>query len=704
MFRSTSMADSSFDRLDPAVQHHVVNSLGWRSLRPLQEQAIDPVLDGNHVLLGAPTAGGKTEAAVLPLLSRIVQEDWGGLSVLYICPLRALLNNLLPRIAGYCELVGRRAAVWHGDVGDGERRKVLSDPPDVLLTTSESLEAMFLSRRVDQRFLLGSVRAVVVDEIHAFAGDDRGWHALAMLSRLDDLTGREIQRLGLTATVGNPEELLRWFVCGGLQPKTSVLVPPDESREPEIGIDYVGSVSNAAKVIAGLHRGEKRLVFADSRARVEDLAVGLRSEGVTTFVSHSSLSADERRQAERAFSEGRDCVIVATSTLELGIDVGDLDRVVQLGAPRTVASVLQRMGRTGRRAGSTRNYLFLCTNDVELLQALALERLLSQGWVEPLEAPAWPAHLVGQQLLARTLSAGRLAPSQWPGPLASVFEEAGLIRPTVDAIVQKCLGTGILIEADSGWQIGEAGEREFGRRHFMDVTSLFLTEPLLTVRWGQRVLGQVDPSSLSARDGAKPTILLAGQAWAVGDVDWNRQIVWVEPVDGPGRSRWSGPGGALSAQVCRALRAVLCSNELPTGASARAVAQVGDIRESFWWVEPETTVLEPDAGRTRWWTFAGGRANAGIAAQLGQLGIPVSALDDLTINFAGTVTAGRLREALASVDPESTPNIDARRLEDLKFSACLPVAIGTEVLARRDRDAPTIARAVAENVTTVGSA
>lgn len=689
------MADSSFDRLDPAVQHHVVNSLGWRSLRPLQEQAIAPVLDGNHVLLGAPTAGGKTEAAVLPLLSRIVQEGWGGLSVLYICPLRALLNNLVPRIAGYCELVGRRAAVWHGDVGDADRRKVLADPPDVLLTTPESLEAMFLSRRVDQEFLLGSVQAVVVDEIHAFAGDDRGWHTLAMLSRLDDLTGREIQRLGLTATVGNPDELLRWFVCGGGRPRTAVLVKSEDGRAPEIGIDYVGSVSNAAKVVAGLHRSEKRLVFADSRARVEELAVGLRSEGVTTFISHSSLSADERRQAERAFSEARDCVIVATSTLELGIDVGDLDRVIQLGAPRTVASVLQRMGRTGRRAGSTRNFLFLCTSDAELLQALALERLLSEGWVEHLEAPAWPAHLVGQQLLARTLSAGRLAPSHWPGPLGPVFDEAGLPAPTVNAIVEKCLTTDILVEADLGWQIGEFGEREFGRRHFMDVTSLFLTEPLLSVRWGQRVLGQVDPSSLSARDGKRPTILLAGQAWGVGEVDWNRQTVRVEPVDEPGRSRWAGSGGALSAQVCRGIRAVLRARELPAGATARAIAQMSEVRDSFWWIEADSTVLEPEPGRTKWWTFAGGRANAGIA---GQLGFDVGAIDDLSINFSGTVSATQLREALTAVDPEGAADVDPRRLEDLKFSACLPAGVASEVLARRDRDEEAVRFVLDERV------
>ena len=147
----------------------------------------------------------------------MVDQRWPGLSVLYVCPLRALLNNLYPRVQGYCDLLGRRAAIWHGDIGDAERKRVIAEPPDVLLTTPESIEAMLMSRRVESERLFGGVRAIVVDEIHAFAGDDRGWHLLAILARLDALAGREIQRVGLTATVGNPDWLLDWLVCGGVR-------------------------------------------------------------------------------------------------------------------------------------------------------------------------------------------------------------------------------------------------------------------------------------------------------------------------------------------------------------------------------------------------------------------------------------------------------------------------------------------------------
>ncbi|MGH9186270.1 MAG: DEAD/DEAH box helicase, partial [Acidimicrobiales bacterium] len=151
---------SSFERLHPSLQHHVVNSLGWRSLRPLQDEAIAPVLDGYHALLLAPTAGGKTEAAVLPVLTKVANDGWRPLSVLYLCPLRALLNNLLPRLEGYAGFAGQRVALWHRDVAPSQRQRIVVDPPDVLLTTPESLEAMFLSSRVNAHRLLGGVKAV----------------------------------------------------------------------------------------------------------------------------------------------------------------------------------------------------------------------------------------------------------------------------------------------------------------------------------------------------------------------------------------------------------------------------------------------------------------------------------------------------------------------------------------------------------------
>ena len=201
---------SSFDRLHPALQHHIVNSLGWPALRPLQEVSIDPILRGEHAILLAPTAGGKTEAAIFPVFSRMLTEDWQGLSVLYVCPIKALLNNLEFRLSHYASLLGRSVALWHGDISPSRKAKIVAEPTDILLTTPESLEVMLISRRIDHTRFFANLRCVIIDEVHAFAGDDRGWHLMYLLERLTHIAGREIQRLGLSATVGNPEELSDW--------------------------------------------------------------------------------------------------------------------------------------------------------------------------------------------------------------------------------------------------------------------------------------------------------------------------------------------------------------------------------------------------------------------------------------------------------------------------------------------------------------
>ena len=195
---------SGFDALHPAIQHHIVNSFGWKTLRPLQEKAVDPILRGEHAILLAPTAGGKTEAAIFPILSRMLTEDWSGLSVLYVCPIKALLNNLEPRLREYAELVGRRVELWHGDVRPAARKRILQDPPDLLLTTPESIEVMLTSTITNHRELFSNIQTVIVDEMHAFAGDDRGWHLLSVIERVGHIAGRDIQRLGLSATVGKP--------------------------------------------------------------------------------------------------------------------------------------------------------------------------------------------------------------------------------------------------------------------------------------------------------------------------------------------------------------------------------------------------------------------------------------------------------------------------------------------------------------------
>ena len=175
---------NEFEQLHPSLQYHVVNTLGWSTLRPTQLAAIAPIHAGLHCLLLAPTAGGKTEAAVIPMLSKMLTEAWPGTSVLYICPIKALLNNLEHRLTHYAGLVGRRVEVWHGDISQARKNRALKDAPDILLTTPESIEAMLISVRVDRPAWFGNLRAVIVDELHAFAADDRGRHIRPVRHRL----------------------------------------------------------------------------------------------------------------------------------------------------------------------------------------------------------------------------------------------------------------------------------------------------------------------------------------------------------------------------------------------------------------------------------------------------------------------------------------------------------------------------------------
>ena len=258
---------NSFDRLHPALQHHIVNSLGWKSLRPVQSQSIDAILRGANLIILAPTAGGKTEAAFFPIMSQILEHDWEGLTVLYVSPIKALLNNQQERLERYFELVGRRAAVWHGDVAVSAKKHLVSDPPDCLLTTPESLEGMLTSGSVPHDFLFKHLQCVVVDEVHSFAGDDRGWHLLSVLERITRIAKTDLQRIGLSATVGNPIELLGWLSASSNRPRQVIEPESSAKATAQVQVDYVGDLQNAAAVISKLHKGEKRLVFCDSRAR-----------------------------------------------------------------------------------------------------------------------------------------------------------------------------------------------------------------------------------------------------------------------------------------------------------------------------------------------------------------------------------------------------------------------------------------------------
>jgi ATP-dependent helicase Lhr and Lhr-like helicase len=709
--------------LHPTLAHNLVSTLGWTTLRPLQQEAIEPVLRGDDALLLAPTAGGKTEAAVFPVLTRMSAEGWTGLSALYLCPLKALLNNLLPRLETYGGWTGRRIALWHGDTPASRRKSILADPPDLLLTTPESLESMLVSANVDHHRLFAGLRAVIVDEVHAFGSGDRGWHLLAVLERLSRIAGRRLQRIGLSATVGNPDELLHWLQGSAAEKIAGVVVgavlargdtpPPGDTPDPDgpgppdaklrfaearldLQLDYVGSVENAAKVIAALHRGEKRLVFADSKRLVEMLGAELRARGVTTHLVHASLSQDERRRAEQAFTDGRDCVIVSTSALELGIDVGDLDRVIQVNSPTTVAAFLQRLGRSGRRAGTVRNCLFLAIEQEELLLAAGLLLAWGQGFVEPVAPPPEPRHIVAQQLLALCLQEGRVGERLWQEwlPLSSLVTSA---LPITAYLVEQ----GFVNREDGMLFIGPKAELKFGRRHFMGLMAVFTAPPEFTVLHGREEIGRTDPVLLVDHVDGPRLLLLGGRSWRVTWTDWKRRRCFVEPAEDGGRARWlSAASGGLSYELARSMRDVLLGADPPVVLTRRASGVLTGLRsDGIGRVTASGTVISGTDDDLRWWTWAGYRVNETLKATLSGIADPSQRVSDLSIRLRADLRAATWPSAARELrDRLCLPEIDDKALAGLKFSDALPRHLAIATLATRLADLDHAAAVLTEPV------
>ena len=548
-----------------------------------------------------------------------------------------------------------------------------------------------ISARVDHRILLGSVRSVVVDELHAFAGDDRGWHLRFLLARLERLAGHPIQRIGLSATVGNPEDLVEWLTSGRGGKVVGLARPTSDG---DVTVDFVGSVVNAVTVISRLYRGERRLIFADSRSRVEVLAGGLRAAGVRTFVSHASLSVDERRQAEAAFSAEPDCAIVATSTLELGLDVGDLDRVIQVGAPPSVASFLQRMGRTGRRSGTRRNCLFLTTDNQELLAALAITLLWRDGVVEPVLPPLLPAHIYAQQVMALTLQEGGVTRPD----LETWLADAAACEPAEvrDAVLRHMLSVGVLTEDNGVIGLGVKGEREFGRRHFGDLVAAFSSPLILTVFHGSVELGSVHPASLARPPGdAAPILLLGGRSWKVVDVDWPRRRVAVTSAESGGRSRWLSTGRMLPYEICRAQERIIVGSQPGCHLSHRATEKLNEVRADWGFIDGHSLPLVSDGeGKVTAWLFAGGLVSASLARGLSQAGLSIAGWDDVSLTArAGDIDT--VSHALSLIDfTIAHPTLPGDIAGALKFGLCLPPYVAEAVLVARTSRPQDIADAM----------
>ncbi len=648
-----SVPTTAFSRLHPSLRYVIETSLGWKTLRPIQEEAIDAILSGATTLVLAPTAGGKTEAAVFPLLSRILDEGWAETSVLYIAPLRALLNDLGARLGDLTGHLGLTVGVWHGDVGQSQRRRIASAPPDVLLTTPESLEVLLSMASAERRALLFGLRAVVVDEIHAFFGVDRGTHLLALLERLGSSIDRDVQRIGLSATIGNPAELLEWLRGSNKNSASLVRVARSADRAEAFELLYHESLAGAVREIARF-RNEKVIVFCRTRSDVEKLTHALASDGHLVWAHHSALSRQTREEAELEFRASEAGALVATSTLELGIDIGDLDRVVQIDAPTTVASMLQRLGRTGRRGGPAK-MTFVATNSEQLVLAAALLTLHAAGWVEPLLPPWQPFPVLAQQLLATVLQTGGLSRGELADRLSENAAFSRITRIDIDELIGHLVATAVLEVIDGSLTFGEVGERRFGYRQFTQLASVFESTDSVTVQAAEREVGTLDRwfiDEMIARD--RSTFLLNGRAWSV--VGWPEfgPVLEVTPAAIADAPLFVGSGLVLSRAVMQSVRSVLATAKplevlLPPGTSVAGTvtAQLAALREASeaQKLDHSANPLISDGPNAQLFTYAGLRANRLINDLVFELFAVKTTLTNTAIKFrARSVSADKLLE------------------------------------------------------------
>jgi ATP-dependent Lhr-like helicase len=685
---------SAFARFPARLQDAIASRLGWTSLRPVQELAGEAILDGKNAVVLAPTAGGKTEASIFPALATLVDRPPDGVGVIYLAPIKALLNNQEERLGIYAEMVGLRRFVWHGDVADVEKTKFKRDPGEILMTTPESLEVMLVSPRFPAARVFGDLRMVVIDEVHALAGTDRGAHLLSVLERLLGFTKNDVQRIGLSATVGNPDHILGWL-RGTSQREGVVVNPPKQPSKREVHIGLFDSTVALASEASTRAAGKKSLFFCQSRALTESVAEHMRGRGTEVFVHHSSVALEERRAAEERFHHGANACIVCTSTLELGIDVGDLDLVFQADAPATVSSFLQRMGRTGRRAGTTANTTFLCEDPDAVLQATALVELAREGWVEPVaeQSRCWP--VLVHQLLALTLQFGAISPERCWEQLHRVPDFAGIRREECDALVDHMKAEDYLFESGGLLSLGTRAERIFGRKNFLELYAVF-SSPVLyrVVTETGRDLGSLEQDFVDRLVEQMSSFLLSGRAWSVERVAHDARTVTVKEAPRGQKPSWGGYiPQLLGFDLCQRIRRILTDDVAYPYLSERArqtiEARRGDLGELL---RRAGQAVQMDDGVGRWWTFAGGRVNHTIKYGLELLeGWKVIA-DNFQLRIEGAgITHHTMESAIAKLasagwweDPDTRTRLLARLPEYRlsKFQRCLPDGFALEVVGR----------------------
>jgi ATP-dependent helicase Lhr and Lhr-like helicase len=578
---------TAFARLAPYIREFL-HRQGWSELRTMQVDAITAVLDTpNHILLAGQTASGKTEAAFLPILTELYERPSRTIGVLYVGPTKALINDQFERLDALLDEAGMEVWPWHGDVPQSVKKRALASARGVLQTTPESLEGFMLYRNQHLTSLFSDLRFVVIDEQHAFMQSDRGRQLQSLLGRIEVLTRAKFRRVGLSATLHDYDEAKRWLAGGSTTP--AVVIQSDTKRrislslahyrvpasndEPNGVQDGMGALND--DMFAAVQRG-KSLIFTNSRVAAERAGSALEQRSAPdgssprVFVHHGSVSKEYRLAAEAAMREpGLPAVTVATMTLELGIDLGQLDRVLQLHAPNTVSSLVQRMGRTGRRgqAGEIR----VLTQDEaseknahpiellpwDLLLSLAsIQLYLEQRWVEPIQQPELPLSLLYQQTLSVLAQEGEKSPKALAERVLNLDPFVRVGKERYKRFLRHLLETRHLEWTEQGhFIVGMEAERTLQRYSFL---ATFEDPSEFTVRSVTSVIG-----TLSSAPPEESLIRLAGRTWRVRKVDSRRRHVLVEPSRGHAITKWSGGAPGIHRKIIERARDLLCEDTVP---------------------------------------------------------------------------------------------------------------------------------------------
>ena len=586
-----------FDRYAPFVQEYIYRS-GWENLRAIQVAAAEAVFNTDeNVLLTASTASGKTEAAFFPILTLFAEDPPASVGCIYIGPLKALINDQFLRLNDLCEEAGIPVWHWHGDVAQSHKAKLMKRPSGILQITPESLEAMLLHKHAAVPKLFGDLRFVVIDEVHSLLRGDRGGQTLCLIERLSRLAGVNPRRIGLSATMGDPEKTGEFLSLGtgrhtlipridakGMKWRLSMehfYVKDAQAGEGRTDLDALPALAektdqapeNADPGLGYIFehtRGKKCLVFVNSREECETVTTTLRQyceknrEPDRFLIHHGNLSASFRETAEALMKDDSQFLTtVTTATLELGIDIGRLERAFQIDAPWTVSSFLQRMGRTGRREQPPEMWFVMREDEPEaramlpstipwkLLQGIALVQLyLEERWVEPPRLDRLPYSLLYHQTMSTLASCGELSPRGLAERVLTLTYFRRVSQEDYRLLLRHLLDTDHIQHTEQGGLIvGLAGERVIRSFKFYGV---FQENEEYTVRCEAQELGTV---VMPPPPGEK--LAIAGHVWRVLEVDVKRHLVYCEQVKGSIPAYFGQCPGDLHTKILRRMRLVL---------------------------------------------------------------------------------------------------------------------------------------------------